>query len=452
MEKVDYDVIVIGSGIGGLSAAVLLAHSGYKTLVLENLDRLGGRWSTIEKEGFKLPTGAIVLHRGVFTDIFQKVGAEFDATDAPNLYYMIEGKIYELPPKGGITALLNIVNKLEVERAKLVGRIVKEVAVEKIRGAMRGEKHGPEKEALGFTFRDWLLQYTDNELAHQIFDTVIVAQLCARSHEVPANQFFQFMARMGGVRTPCILNKGNIHAAEALVRVIRKNGDVWLNCPAKRILVKKGAVSGVVVEKDGTETEIGAKVVISDVGPKRTVELAGEENFDEEYLRTMRVRLRPSPASMVLVGSDKPLIMEKGEKATILVVGARRMTSAIPVTNTCPGLAPPGKHLTFFCGAPMSSLHHVDKEEEMKKFLLDIKELFPEFEKHGEILDATVRDIDDEFPELRTWPGYDMPRETPIKNLYNVGDAVKTVGMTGTAASAESGKAVAELVKKHLKI
>lgn len=452
MKKEDYDVAVIGSGIGGLSAAVLLAHSGYKTLVVEHLDRLGGRWSTLEREGFKLPTGAIVLHRGIFTDIFKQVGAEFQATDAPNLYYMIEGKTYELPPKGGIGALLELVNKMEVERAKLVGRIVKEVAVEKVRGAFRREKQEGEKDRLGFTFRDWLLQYTDNELAHQIFDTVIVAQLCARSHEVPANQFFQFMARMGGVRTPCILNKGNIHAAESLVKVIRANGDVWLNCPAKKILIKKGVATGIVVEKNGSDVEINAKVVISDVGPKKTVELVGEENFDEEYLRTIRVRLRPSPASMVLVGSDKPLIMEKGEKATILVVGARRMTSAIPVTNTCPEWAPSGQHLTFFCGAPMSSLHRVDKEEEMKKFILDIKELFPEFEKHGQILDATVRDIDDEFPELRTWPGYDMPRETPIKNLYNVGDGVKTVGMTGTAASAESGKLVAETVKKQIKV
>jgi phytoene desaturase len=451
MEKGNYDVVVIGSGIGGLSAAVLLTYRGYKTLVVENLDRLGGRWSTIEREGFKLPTGAIILHRGLFTDIFKQVGAEFDATDAPNLYYMIEGKTYELPPKGGIGALLEIVNKMEVERAKLVGRIVKEVAVEKIRGAMRREKHEEAKE-LGFTFRDWLLQYTDNELAHQIFDTVIVAQLCARSHEVPANQFFQFMARMGGIRTPCILNKGNIHAAESLTKVIRTNGDVWLNCPAKKILVKKGVAMGIVVQKDGSEVEINAKVVISDVGPKRTVELAGEENFDEEYLRTIRVRLRPSPASLILVGSDKPLIMEKGEKATILVVGARRMTSAIPVTNTCPELAPPGQHLTFFCGAPMSSLHRVDKEEEMKKFVLDIKELFPEFEKHGRILDASIRDIDDEFPEMRTWPGYDMPRETPIKNLYNVGDGVKTIGMSGTAAAAESGKLVAETVKKQIKV
>ncbi|MCK5479303.1 MAG: NAD(P)-binding protein, partial [Methylococcales bacterium] len=37
-----YDVIVIGSGIGGLTAAGLLAKSGKSVLVLETHDRPGG--------------------------------------------------------------------------------------------------------------------------------------------------------------------------------------------------------------------------------------------------------------------------------------------------------------------------------------------------------------------------------------------------------------------------
>ena len=46
MEQNKYDVAVIGSGVGGLCSAALLAHSGYKVLVVEALDRVGGRCST----------------------------------------------------------------------------------------------------------------------------------------------------------------------------------------------------------------------------------------------------------------------------------------------------------------------------------------------------------------------------------------------------------------------
>jgi len=38
-----YDVLIVGSGIGGLSAGALLADRGFKTLVVEKLDRIGGR-------------------------------------------------------------------------------------------------------------------------------------------------------------------------------------------------------------------------------------------------------------------------------------------------------------------------------------------------------------------------------------------------------------------------
>lgn len=57
----DYDVIVIGAGLGGLSAGALLAHQGRKVLVLEQSDRVGGCCSSFEKNGYTFDTGASIV-------------------------------------------------------------------------------------------------------------------------------------------------------------------------------------------------------------------------------------------------------------------------------------------------------------------------------------------------------------------------------------------------------
>ena len=54
-------VVVIGSGFGGLAAAVRLAARGYDVTVLEKLDKLGGRAYVFEKNGFKFDAGPTVI-------------------------------------------------------------------------------------------------------------------------------------------------------------------------------------------------------------------------------------------------------------------------------------------------------------------------------------------------------------------------------------------------------
>ena len=47
----DLDAVVVGSGIGGLSCAALLAKAGKKVLVLEQHDQAGGCCHTFIEKG-----------------------------------------------------------------------------------------------------------------------------------------------------------------------------------------------------------------------------------------------------------------------------------------------------------------------------------------------------------------------------------------------------------------
>ena len=53
-KKEDYDVVIVGAGIAGLSAAKLLKEKGKKILVIEASDGVGGRVRSDSKDGYIL--------------------------------------------------------------------------------------------------------------------------------------------------------------------------------------------------------------------------------------------------------------------------------------------------------------------------------------------------------------------------------------------------------------
>lgn len=59
-----FDVIVIGSGVGGCVSSALLAHRGFNVLLLEKNDRVGGSLASYEKNGYKLGIGSHLFSRG----------------------------------------------------------------------------------------------------------------------------------------------------------------------------------------------------------------------------------------------------------------------------------------------------------------------------------------------------------------------------------------------------
>ncbi len=73
------DIIVIGAGIGGLSAAIRLAAAGKRVLVLERDDRVGGKMSEVTHTGFRFDTGpSVITMRPVFEELFSSVGRRLE--------------------------------------------------------------------------------------------------------------------------------------------------------------------------------------------------------------------------------------------------------------------------------------------------------------------------------------------------------------------------------------
>ena len=77
----DYDVIIVGAGIGGLSCGALLAKRGYKVLVVEQHYKLGGYCSSFRR-GFVFNTGVEnvsgLWERGPITYLLNDLGLDKD--------------------------------------------------------------------------------------------------------------------------------------------------------------------------------------------------------------------------------------------------------------------------------------------------------------------------------------------------------------------------------------
>jgi all-trans-retinol 13,14-reductase len=68
----DYDVIIIGAGIGGLCCGCYLAKSGIKTLILEAHDKPGVCVTSIRRKNSIFDVGAHLIGSCNKTGIFKK--------------------------------------------------------------------------------------------------------------------------------------------------------------------------------------------------------------------------------------------------------------------------------------------------------------------------------------------------------------------------------------------
>jgi phytoene desaturase len=89
---------------------------------------------------------------------------------------------------------------------------------------------------------------------------------------------------------------------------------------------------------------------------------------------------------------------------------------------------------------PKPALSDFDEKTEVEAALQDLRDEFPGFAQAKML---SVRVMRGEWPAQRSCAGFDMAQDTPIKNLWHVGDAVKDYGDGGTQACAFTARAAA---------
>lgn len=74
MEK----IVIIGGGFGGVAAGLLLQHRGYKTVIVEAQDRLGGVAKGIHHNGMIFDSGPVVITLPeLMEEIYEELGLDF---------------------------------------------------------------------------------------------------------------------------------------------------------------------------------------------------------------------------------------------------------------------------------------------------------------------------------------------------------------------------------------
>ncbi|MFC2018194.1 phytoene desaturase family protein [Chloroflexota bacterium] len=432
------DVVVIGAGIGGLCAAARLAYSGYKTVVLEKSTILGGRYTCVDYKGYKIPTGAWMVFYGMNDPIWRTLqdveAPRVELADQRPLTnrYKVAGKEFLLPERGALNVILSVTSRDKAEEEKMLAMVKRAIVWQEPSDTI--------------SLRDWLLQYTDNEEIHKVFQGMAQAYFGIDSYDTPAGEFFRVLRTVATVRTPLLFKNGLKDIIDALESAIKdKGGKIYSRTAVTQIVVEEGVAKGVVAQMVKERLEVEAKVIISNAGPKKTIELAGENNFDKGYLKEVMERVRPAVGMTFIIASDQPLF----DADLLTDMDSSKFKYWADFSKHFPECAPNGKHL-IACFAVTPSNIEYDPQEEYKAFINEVRQRFPGFEEHGEVL--LVQNFCGAWPVTRSWQGYMIAQKTPIENLYNVGDAVNPTGWIFGSGVAESARIVSEDIKTRVRL
>lgn len=296
-----YDVVVIGSGLGGLTAANILGRSGRRVLLLEQHYKLGGlaTW-------FKRPGGHIFdisLHGFPYGMV--KSCKRYWSSEIADSIVPLEGVRFDNP-------MFSLTTKYNREdfTALLEQRFGIEPAVIKaFFDAARGMNFYDEQETTtGQLFEKFFPGRED--VVRLLMEPITYAN--GSTLEDPAITygivFSNFMSK--GVY---VFRGGTDHLIKLMQKELVANGvDIAINSPAEKILIENGKVVGIQV---GGRT-IQTPAVVSNANLRNTLfQLVGEEYLDRNFCdQAQAVRMNNSSTQVYMaLGPDETVDRSTGD-------------------------------------------------------------------------------------------------------------------------------------------
>ncbi|MFH0871269.1 MAG: NAD(P)/FAD-dependent oxidoreductase [bacterium] len=281
-----YDVIIIGSGIGGLTAGNYLAQAGYSTLIIEQNPRPGGCATSFARGGFRFDAGVHWIAQcgegGIIHQILRDLGLEgeidFVQIDPP-LAVATPGNRYAIP-QGRSQTLAYLQGRFPAEREgldrffALQGKITQEMF--HLFTADPDAKEGLARLGFHATFPlrfPHIARYHRRRGA-EVVDRLTrdpdlrrilkIAAIFPRVSMVMLSWFWNIISS-----ADCYYPRGGIQRiADVLAENCRRGkGEILYDRRVAEILTQKGRATGV---RLADNTVIGARTVISNADARQT--------------------------------------------------------------------------------------------------------------------------------------------------------------------------------------
>lgn len=121
------DIIVVGAGIAGLTAALSLAHKGRDVLLLEKNEKCGGLMSTFERDGFRFEAGARALvNAGLVKPLMKEFALDIEMLSNP-ITLGIEDRMLTIEGEHSLQLYADVLKELYPGSKDEVDRIIKAI-------------------------------------------------------------------------------------------------------------------------------------------------------------------------------------------------------------------------------------------------------------------------------------------------------------------------------------